>query len=506
MPLAVRDTNNATDPKTGQPTCGVPVFDADDDRLHEECGVFGVFGHPEAAALTALGLHALQHRGQEGCGIVTYDAGQFNQERRLGLVGDNLNTADVIKRLTGSIAVGHNRYSTTGGDVLRNVQPFFADMDSCGFALAHNGNLTNARAIRKQLVADGALFHATSDTEAILHLMSRSRKRRIVERLIDALWQIEGAYALVCLTNDMLIGVRDPVGIRPLMLGRLPGGGYVLASETCALDIVGADFVREIENGEVVVITVDGVASHRPFPRRPARPCVFEYVYFSRPDSVLGGRQVYNVRRAMGAELAREAPADADVVVPIPDSGLPAAIGYSAASKIPFELGIIRNHYVGRTFIEPEQRIRQLGVKLKHSANRAIVRGARIVLIDDSVVRGTTSKKIVQMMFEAGAREVHMRISSPPIKFPDFYGIDTPRVKDLLAANMTIEEMRDYVGATSLAFLSVDGLYRALGFDRRDDRLPAFTDHCFTGDYPTGLTDIEGASNGHQMSLLAEVR
>jgi amidophosphoribosyltransferase len=483
-----------------------PVFDPDDDRLHEECGVFGVFGHPEAAALTALGLHALQHRGQEGCGIVTFDEGRFNQERRLGLVGDNLNTADVIKRLTGSIAVGHNRYSTTGGDVLRNVQPFFVDMDSCGFALAHNGNLTNARAIRKQLVADGALFHATSDTEAILHLMSRSRKRRIVERLIDALWQIEGAYALVCLTNDMLIGVRDPVGIRPLMLGKLPGGGYVLASETCALDIVNAEFVREIENGEVVVITADGVASHRPFPKRPARPCVFEYVYFSRPDSVLGGRQVYNVRRAMGAELARELPVDADVVVPIPDSGVPAAIGYSASSKIPFELGIIRNHYVGRTFIEPEQRIRQLGVKLKHSANRAIVRGARVVLIDDSIVRGTTSKKIVTMMFEAGAKEVHMRISSPPIKHPDFYGIDTPRVKDLLAANMSIEEMRAYVGATSLAFLSVDGLYRALGYDGRDDRQPAFTDHCFTGDYPTGLTDLEGASNGHQMSLLAEVR
>ncbi len=483
-----------------------PVSDPDDDRLHEECGVFGVFGHPEAAALTALGLHALQHRGQEGCGIVTYDGQQFNQERRLGLVGDNLNTADVIRRLKGSIAIGHNRYSTTGGNVLHNVQPFFADMDTCGVALAHNGNLTNGRALRKQLTTDGALFHATSDTEVVLHLMSRSRKRRIVERLIDALWQIEGAYAFVCLTTDMLIGVRDPVGIRPLMLGKLPGGGYVLASETCAFDIVNAEFVREIENGEVVVITADGVASHRPFPKRPARPCVFEYVYFSRPDSVLGGRQVYNVRRAMGAELSRELPVEADVVVPIPDSGVPAAIGYSAASKIPFELGIIRNHYVGRTFIEPEQRIRQLGVKLKHSANRAIVRGARIVLVDDSVVRGTTSKKIVELMFEAGAKEVHMRISSPPIKFPDFYGIDTPRVKDLLAANMSVEEMRVYVGATSLAFLSVDGLYRALGFDGRDDRLPAFTDHCFTGDYPTGLTDIEGASNGHQMSFLAEVR
>jgi amidophosphoribosyltransferase len=478
----------------------------DDDHLHEECGVFGVFGHPEAAALTALGLHALQHRGQEGCGIVTYNGTGFNQERRLGLVGDNLNSADVIRRLEGAIAIGHNRYSTTGGDLLRNVQPFFADLDTCGFALGHNGNLTNARMIRRDLIAAGAMFHATSDTEVILHLIARSRKRRIVERLVDALWQIEGAYALVCVTNDMLIGARDPVGIRPLMLGRLPNGGYVLASETCALDIVEATFVREIENGEIVTITKDGVESHRPFPRRPARPCVFEYVYFSRPDSVLGGRQVYNVRRAMGAELAREASADADVVVPIPDSGVPAAIGYASTCNIPFELGIIRNHYVGRTFIEPEQRIRQLGVKLKHSANRAIVRGNRIVLVDDSIVRGTTSKKIVQMMFEAGAREVHMRITSPPIKHPDFYGIDTPRVKDLLAANMTVDEMRAYVGATSLAFLSVDGLYRALGYDQRDNRNPAFTDHCFTGDYPTRLVDLDGVTQNQQMSLLADVR
>ena len=489
----------------GSPSSESTVFDPDDDRLHEECGVFGVFGHPEAAALTALGLHALQHRGQEGCGIVTFDGERFNQERRLGLVGDNLNTVDVIGRLQGSIAVGHNRYSTTGGDTLRNVQPFFADLDSCGFALAHNGNLTNARAIRRDLIAAGSMFHATSDSEVILHLIARSRKRRIVERLVDALLQIEGAYALVCVTNNMLIGARDPVGIRPLMLGKI-GSSYVLASETCALDMVGAEFVREIENGEIVTITAEGVESHRPFPRRPARPCVFEYVYFSRPDSVLAGRQVYEVRRAMGRELAREAPADVDVVVPIPDSGVPAAIGYAREAGIPFELGIIRNHYVGRTFIEPEQRIRQLGVKLKHSANRATVRGNRIVLIDDSIVRGTTSKKIVQMMFEAGAREVHMRISSPPIMFPDFYGIDTPRVKDLLAANMTVEEMRAFVGATSLAFISIDGLYRALGYDGRDARSPNFTDHCFTGDYPTRLVDLEGATQNAQMSLLSEVR
>ncbi len=477
----------------------------EDDRLHEECGVFGVFGHPEAAALTALGLHALQHRGQEGCGIVTTDGSSFNQERRLGLVGDNFNKADVIRKLTGHIAVGHNRYSTTGEVALRNVQPFFADLDSCGFALGHNGNLTNARTLRQELISSGAMFHATSDTEVVLHLVARSRKRRMVERLIDALLQIEGAYAFVAMTNDMLIGARDPVGIRPLVLGRL-GDAYVLASETCALDIVGATFVREIENGEIVTITKSGVESHRPFPKRPARPCIFEYVYFSRPDSVVGGRQVYDVRKRMGSVLANESPAPADVIVPIPDSGVPAAIGYSQASGIPFELGIIRNHYVGRTFIEPEQRIRQLGVKLKHSANGSTVRGNRIVLIDDSVVRGTTSKKIVSMMFEAGAREVHMRISSPPILHPDFYGIDTPRVKDLLAANMTLEEMREFMGATSLAFLSVDGLYRAMGYDGRDARAPEFTDHCFTGDYPTRLVDQLGPAGMAQLSLLSEVR
>ncbi len=476
-----------------------------DDRLREECGVFGIFGNPAAAALTALGLHALQHRGQEGCGIVSSDGVHFNQERFLGLVGDNFNKADVVSRLEGHIAVGHNRYSTTGGDVLRNVQPFFADLDSGGFALGHNGNLTNARTIRQELIAAGAMFHATSDTEVVLHLVARSRKRRIVERFIDALLQIEGAYAFVCMTNDMLIGARDPVGIRPLVLGRL-GDSHILCSETCALDIVGAKFVREIENGEIVTITKDGIESHRPFNRSPARPCIFEYVYFARPDSIVGGLQVYDVRKAMGMELAREAGVEADVVVPIPDSGVPAAIGYARQSGIPFELGIIRNHYVGRTFIEPEQRIRQLGVKLKHSANRSTVEGKRIVLLDDSIVRGTTSKKILQMMFEAGAREVHMRISSPPIKHPDFYGIDTPRVKDLLAANMSVKEMRRFMGATSLAFISVDGLYRAIGYDGRDRRQPQFTDHCFTGDYPTRLVDVDGSRHSVQLSLLSDVR
>jgi amidophosphoribosyltransferase len=477
----------------------------DDDRLGEECGVFGVFGSEDAAALTALGLHALQHRGQEAAGIVTFDGKHFHNERRLGLVGDNFNKADVIQRLQGKIALGHVRYSTTGDTILRNVQPLFADLDTGGFAVAHNGNLTNALTLRRELISSGAICQSTSDTEVILHLIARARRRRIVERFIEALRQIQGAYALVCLTNDMLIGARDPIGIRPLVLGKL-GSGYVLASETCALDIVGAEFVREIENGEIVTITAAGVESHRPFPMRPARPCIFEYIYFARPDSTVGGRNVYAMRKQMGAELAREAPAAADVIIPVPDSGVPAAIGYAKASGIPFELGIIRNHYVGRTFIEPEQRIRQLGVKLKHSANPSAVRGNRIVLIDDSVVRGTTSKKIVQLMFDAGAREVHMRISSPPITHPDFYGIDTPRATELLAANMNVEEMRQFIGATSLAFLSVDGIYRSLGFERRDARAPEFTDHCFTGDYPTELTDQSGRAGTGQLSFLSEVR
>ena len=476
-----------------------------DDRLREECGVFGVFGHPEAAAITALGLHALQHRGQEACGIVAFDGKQFHSERRMGLVGDNFSRASVIERLQGHIAIGHNRYSTCGEAVLRNVQPLFADIDTGGFAVAHNGNLTNALTLRQDLISTGAICQSTSDTEVILHLLSRSKKRRIVERFVEAIREIEGAYALVGLTNEMMIGARDPIGIRPLVLGRLDGA-YVLASETCALDIVGAEFVREIENGEIVTITADGVESHRPFPRRPARPCVFEYIYFARPDSIVGGRNVYDMRKQMGAQLAREAPARADVIIPIPDSGVPAAIGYAQESGIPFELGIIRNHYVGRTFIEPEQRIRQLGVKLKHSANASAVRGNRIVLIDDSVVRGTTSKKIVQMMFEAGAREVHLRVSSPPITHPDFYGIDTPRTTELLAANMSVAEMREFIGATSLAFLSVDGIYRALGVEARDALAPQFTDHCFTGDYPTELIDQDGgATPSDQLSLLSEV-
>lgn len=475
-----------------------------DDRLREECGVFGIFGHPDAAALTTLGLHALQHRGQEAAGIVTYDGHQFHSERRLGLVGDNFNKGSVIKRLMGSMAVGHNRYSTTGNTLIRNVQPLFADLDTGGFALAHNGNLTNALTLRRDLICSGAICQSTSDSEVILHLLARSNKRRIVERFVDAIRQIEGAYALVCLTNDMMIGARDPIGIRPLIIGKVDGC-YVLASETCALDIVGAKFVREVENGEVVVITEAGLESHRPFPRRPARPCIFEYIYFARPDSIVGGRSVYDIRKQMGVQLAIESPADADIIVPIPDSGVPASIGYAQQSNLPFELGIIRNHYVGRTFIEPEQRIRALGVKLKHSANASIISGKSIVLIDDSVVRGTTSKKIVQLMYEAGAREVHMRIACPPITHSDYYGIDTPSTEELLAAKFDIEGMRKFMGAHSLAFLSIDGIYRSVGFEGRDQNAPQFTDHCLTGEYPTPLTDQTGDPAARQLSLLAEV-
>jgi amidophosphoribosyltransferase len=478
-------------------------FDLDGDTLREECGVFGIYGHDDAAALTALGLHALQHRGQEAAGIVAFNGERFHSERRLGLVGDHFSNETTIKRLQGRVALGHVRYSTTGETILRNVQPLFAELATGGLAVAHNGNLTNGLTLRRELVAQGAICQSTSDTEVILHLVARSQKPRIVERYIDALRTLEGAYSLVAMTNKKLIGARDPLGIRPLILGEL-NGAYILCSETCALDIIGARFVREVENGEVIVISEDGVESLRPFPRMQARPCVFEYVYFSRPDSILGGRSVYDVRKQFGRQLAQEAPADVDVIIPVPDSGVPAALGYAQESNIPFELGIIRNHYVGRTFIEPTQTIRALGVKLKHNANRAVINGKRVLLVDDSIVRGTTSVKIVRMMYEAGAREVHMRIACPPIRHPDFYGIDTPEQKSLLAATHSLEEMRDYIGVNSLAFLSVDGLYRAVGYDKRDPFRPQFTDHCFTGDYPTHLTDIVGESAKQQLSLLAE--
>jgi len=478
-------------------------LDSDGDRLREHCGVFGVFGHPDAAALVALGLHALQHRGQEAAGIVSFDGRRFNSERRLGLVGDHFSDARIIERLAGHAAIGHNRYSTTGGTILRNVQPLFAELDGGGFAVGHNGNLTNALTLRRQLVREGAICQSTSDTEVILHLVARSTRPRLVDRFIEALRQLEGAYSLVALTNKKLIGARDPLGIRPLVLGDL-NGTPILASETCALDIIGARHVRDVENGEIVVISKDGVESLKPFPPQRARPCIFEHIYFARPDSIVGGHSVYEVRKRMGIELAREAPAGADVIVPVPDSGVPAAIGYSQASGVPFELGIIRNHYVGRTFIEPTQQIRQLGVKLKHNVNRSQVAGKSVVLIDDSIVRGTTSVKIVQMVREAGAREVHMRVASPPITHPDFYGIDTPDQENLLAATRDLDAMREFIGCDSLAFLSVDGIYRAMGHERRDPVHPQYTDHCFTGDYPTALTDRSSRSEPLQLSLLAE--
>ena len=481
------------------------TFDLDStDRLREECGVFGIFGHPDAAAITALGLHALQHRGQEAAGIVSFDGKRFHSERRMGLVGDNFSRREVIDRLPGTTAVGHVRYSTTGETILRNVQPLFAELDGGGFAIGHNGNLTNGLTLRRQLVRDGAMMQSTTDTEVILHLVARAKRNRFVDRFIEGLRQLEGAYAFVGMTNKKLVGARDPLGIRPLVLGTLDGCP-ILASETCALDIIGAKYVRDVENGEVLVFDEDGAHSHKPFPPMAPRPCIFEYIYFARPDSIIGGRAVYEVRKAMGAQLAREAPADADVIVAVPDSGVPAAMGYSQQAGLPYEMGIIRNHYVGRTFIEPTQHIRQLGVRLKHSANRAVVAGKRIVLVDDSIVRGTTSLKIVQMMRDAGAKEVHFRISSPPITHPDYYGIDTPERDKLLAATHDLEGMRKFIGADSLAFLSVEGIYKAMGFEGRDPVRPQFTDHCFTGEYPTGLTDQTGQqSQPRQLSLLAE--
>lgn len=488
-----------------------PLFDRhardpDDDQLRLECGVFGVWNADEAAGLTALGLHALQHRGQEACGIAAYDGQRFHTERHMGHVGDVFSGPELVERLPGYAAIGHTRYSTAGGSFLRNIQPMFADIEAGGIAIAHNGNLTNFLTLRRQLVADGSIFQSTSDSEVILHLIARSRKGRIVERFVDALSQIEGGYALVALTNTKLIGARDPLGIRPLVIGEL-NGRYVLASETCALDIIGASFVRDVAHGEVVVISDTGLESLRPFPAARARPCLFEYVYFARPDSVVNGRSVYGVRKRMGERLAAETAVAADVVVPVPDSGVPAAIGYAQASGLPYELGIIRSHYMGRTFIQPTQGVRELGVRMKHSPNREVLAGRRVILIDDSIVRGTTSLKIVRMVREAGATEVHLRSASPPIKYPDFYGIDMPDRQKLFAANHTLEEMAELLEVDSLGFLSVEGLYDAVGGEPRNAASPQFTDHYFTGEYPTRLLDREiaegrNAPADRQLSLL----
>ncbi len=480
-------------------------FDNDDDKPREECGVIGVFGNAEASLLTALGLHALQHRGQEACGIISFDGKRFPSERHMGLVGEHFG-GDLRLRLPGFAAIGHNRYSTQGRPMLRNIQPVYADLASGGFAVAHNGNLTNARKLRHELVRDGAIFQSTMDTEVLLHLVARSLKPRLTDRFVEALHQVEGGYALVALTGKKLIGARDPIGLRPLVLGRL-GAGYVLASETCALDIMGAEFIREIENGEMVVIDETGVESIRAFPPRPASPCVFEYVYFARPDSRIQGRSIYDVRRRMGHELARETPADADVVVPVPDSGVAAALGFSQVSGIPFHMGIIRNHYVGRTFIQPTQTGRQTAVSRKHSPNRPVLEGKRVILVDDSIVRGNTSKKIVQMVREAGAKEIHFRSASPPIVNPDFYGIDMAAKSELFAAIHTHEEMVRELKVDSLGFLSVPGLYRAIGEPVRNTMQPQFSDHCFTGDYPTALEDHQRdeSDKERQLSLLDDV-
>ena len=470
-------------------------------KIKEECGVFGISNAKDASALTALGLHALQHRGQEGCGIVTFDGDHYFSEKRFGLVGDNFNEEKVLKKLKGNYAIGHNRYSTTGENTLRNIQPFFADTNAGGIGVAHNGNLTNSILLRNKLVEEGAIFYTTSDTETIVQLIAKSKRKKTIDKIVDAIFQIQGGYALVMLTQMSLIGVRDPYGIRPLVIGKL-NNSYVLASETCALDIIGAKFVREVENGEIVLIENDKIKSIKPFPKQKLRPCVFEYIYFSRPDSILDGKSAYEYRKNLGIELAKENNMDADIVVPVPDSGNAAALGFAHHLGIKFELGLIRNHYVGRTFIEPSQKIRSLGVKLKLNANQSTIRDKKIILVDDSLVRGTTSLKIIKMLYDAGAKEVHVKIACPEIKFPDFYGVDTPTKKELLAANKTNDEICDYIGAKSLNFLSLEGLYRAIGFDKRNDNYPQLTDHYFTGDYPVKPIDHLGDNKITQLSLL----
>ena len=484
-----------------------PRHPFDDDKLREECGVFGVIGVEEAANFVALGLHALQHRGQEAGGIVSHhpDHG-FNSVRRFGYVRDNFTNASLMQTLPGPLAIGHVRYSTAGSKgatAIRDVQPFFGEFSMGGAALAHNGNLTNAAQLRRELIERGSIFQSSSDSECIIHLMARSIQKTIPERMKDALRRVEGAFSVVAMTRTKLIGVRDALGVRPLVLGRLAGDGWVLSSETCGLDIIGAEFIREIEPGEMVVIEHGALQRFRPFSPATPRPCIFEHVYFSRPDSILGGRSVYETRRQIGVELAREAPAEGDLVCPVPDSGTPAAIGFSQESGIPFAFGIIRNQYVGRTFIEPTEQIRNMGVRLKLNVNRALVRGKRVVLVDDSVVRGTTSRKIKDMILEAGAAEVHFRIASPPTAWPCFYGVDTPERAKLLAANMTEDEMRDWIGVDSLKFVSLDGLYRAAGQPAgRDPKAPSYCDACFSGQYPVAPSDM--IEKGFEMLSAAE--
>ncbi len=477
-------------------------FQIYDPKLKEECAVFGISDNTDASALTALGLHALQHRGQEGCGIVSFDGKKYHSEKRFGLVGDNFSKEKVIKTLPGRFAIGHNRYSTTGGTALRNIQPFFADTNAGGIGVAHNGNLTNAIKLRDKMVQEGSIFYTTSDTETIVKLIARSKRSKTADRVIDALFQIQGGYALVVLTQNILIGARDPFGIRPLVIGKLKNC-HVLASETCALDIIGAKYIRDVENGEIVVIENGKLESIKPFPQKKIRPCIFEYIYFSRPDSILNGKTAYEYRKKFGAQLAKEDNVEADLVVPVPDSGNAAGLGYSQEKKMTFDLGLIRNHYVGRTFIEPSQKIRSLGVKLKLNANYSVIKDKKIVLVDDSLVRGTTSSKIVKMLYDAGAKEVHLRIASPEIKYPDFYGVDMPTKKELLAANKSVDEIREIVSAKTLKFLSIKGLYNAMGFEERNDNYPQLTDHYFTGDYPVKIIDELGEDKVTQLSLLS---
>jgi len=458
------------------------------DRLNEECGVFGIYNNKDAAALTALGLHALQHRGQEGCGIVTSDGEKFYSERRLGLVGDNFTKGKVLEKLPGNSSIGHNRYSTSGNNLIKNVQPFFADLHDGGIAISHNGNLSNALHLRKALVKNGSIFQTTSDTETIVQLIAKSKRSKIEDKIIDTLFKIQGGYALAILTNEKLIGIRDPFGIRPLVIGKL-NKSYLLASETCAFDIIGAKFIREVENGEIVIISKNGIESIKPFPKIKERPCIFEFIYFSRPDSIIKKTSFYEYRKKLGIQLAKESHIESDLIVPVPDSGVPAAIGYSEEVKKNIELGIIRNHYVGRTFIEPSEQIRSLGVKLKHNINKSLVKNKSITLIDDSLVRGTTSVKIIKMLYDAGAKQVHLRIASPPIKFPDYYGVDTPDQNELLASKLDVEGMRKFINATTLKFLSIKGLYVSMGFEKRNSTYPQFTDHCFTGEYPVEPID-----------------
>ena len=447
-------------------------------------------------------LHALQQRGQEGCGLVTFNGEKYFSEKRFGLVGDNFNKEKILKKLQGNFAIGHNRYSTTGENTLRNIQPFFADTNAGGIGVAHNGNLTNSISLRNKLVEDGAIFYTTSDTETIVQLIARSKRAKVIDKIVDAIFQIQGGYALVMLNQNSLVGVRDPYGIRPLVIGKLKNS-YVLASETCALDIIGAKFIREVENGEIVLIENDKLKSIKPFPPKKVRPCVFEYIYFARPDSILDGKTAYEHRKNLGAELAKENDINADIVVPVPDSGNAAALGFSQYLKMSFELGLVRNHYVGRTFIEPSQKIRSLGVKLKLNANHSAIKDKKIILVDDSLVRGTTSHKIVKMLYDAGAKEVHVRVACPEIKHPDFYGVDTPTKKELLAANKDNEEICKYIGAKSLRFLSLNGMYRAIGFEKRNDAYPQLTDHYFTGDYPVKPIDELGDNKITQLSLLS---